>query len=111
MFDDTLMGVITLVQDAEHPTSDVSILVDLQYADSSMSPTIHHKWHVHEYRLLPNEAYKGNDVCVTAGGHFNPFDGGSCTTDAADWSSCEMGDLSGGWPTSIVCWLVMGGGG
>ena len=83
-----------MVQDAD-TWGDVSILVNVKYADPSMWDTDFHKWHVHTKRLLPYEAYMGNNVCDEAGGHFNPFDGDACTTDADDWADCEMGDLAG----------------
>lgn len=79
--------------------SETQIYAELNYAAGSLTPTINHDWHIHQFQV-------GGDMlatasrCASVGPHYNPYnvslDGDYSTAcNPANQFRCELGDLVG----------------
>lgn len=91
----TLRGSITLKQPTYDIKSDTVVTVDIRYINTATAATTQHNYHVHEFPIDPNNGIRCSASSV--GGHYNPAGVANmyCTTNEADYGSCEVGDLSG----------------
>ncbi|XP_056125745.1 uncharacterized protein cusr [Rhinichthys klamathensis goyatoka] len=95
-----VVGTVLFTQLSGEPYSDVSVFMDLSYAQLSAPSTLNHNWHVHNYPIS-TETDSDKACCLSTGGHWNPFyvdtTVSAYTVNCGPDSpfACEVGDIAG----------------
>ncbi|XP_067909126.1 uncharacterized protein cusr isoform X2 [Heterodontus francisci] len=98
IFKSPVAGRIIFRQLQNNPYSDLSIFMDLSYANSAAPTTADHLWYIHKYPIS-SELDSDSNICLSTKGHFNPFKvdvGSQYNTDCSPDSPfrCEVGDYA-----------------